>query len=145
MPDGWWSAAYLAAPVTLSTPSRRVCGWPMFDPCRTCAGVCERTSSGMGESSGNSGEGGTRERGQSFGCASSSERERPHYDPPRELDLEGVLAGGFCLNERGLGCATEERRLRSRADENLFRFSRPPRLQGDPAERKPPIRDHTRL
>src|SRR5580704_5999464 len=145
MPDGWWSAAYLAAPVTLSTPSRRVCGWPMFDPCRTCAGVCERTSSGMGENSGNSGERGTRERGQSFGCAGSSERERPHHDPPRELDLESVLAGGFCLSERGFGCATEERHLGSRANENLFRFPRPPWLQGHTAEREARIRNHIRL
>src|SRR5262245_53810903 len=99
MPGGCWSAAYLAVPVTLSTPSRRVIGWPIFEPCRIWAGFCESTISGMGEGSGNSGEGRAGQGGHLLGRAGRGKRERPHHDASCELDLEGIVAGGFCLGE----------------------------------------------
>src|SRR5262252_8860926 len=103
MPGGWWSAAYLAAPVTLSTPSRRVSGCPMLDPCRTWAGVCVSAISTMVDNSRNGSEGGTRQGRHSLG------------------------RGGRC------------------ADQDLFCFPRPPRLHRHAAERKPRIRNRTRL
>src|SRR5262252_4009103 len=145
MPGGWWSAAYLAAPVTLSTPSRRVSGCPMLDPCRTWAGVCVSAISTMVDNSRNGSEGGTRQGRHSLGRAGRSERERPHNDPSRELDLVGIVAGGFCLSKRGLGRAAKERRGGRCADQDLFCFPRPPRLHRHAAERKPRIRNRTRL
>src|SRR5215472_2083984 len=109
------------------------------------AGVCGSAISDMSEDSGKGGEGGTRQRGQWLGRASGGEGERPHHDPPCELDLEGVVARGLCLRERGLGGATKELRVSRCADEHPFRFPRPPRLRGDAAKREPCICDHVRL
>src|SRR5262249_36926714 len=106
----WWSAAYLAAPVTLSTPSRRVSGCPMVDPCRTWAGVCVSAISTMIDNSGNGSEGGTRQRQCSLGRAGRGQRERPPRARAGELVFVGVGAGGFCLSRRRLGSATKERR-----------------------------------
>src|SRR6202044_806019 len=92
MPGGCWSAAYLAAPVTLSTPSRRVNDCPMFAPCRTWAAVCESVISPMGKSSGISGKRRTGQRRQSLGRAGGGEHECPHHDTSCELDLEGIVA-----------------------------------------------------
>src|SRR5215468_847967 len=145
MPGGCWSAAYLAAPVTLSTPSRRVNDCPIFEPCRTRAGVCESMISVMGNNSGNGGNGRTGERRQSLGRAGGSERECPLHDASCKFDLDGVVARGPCFSERDLGGATKDRRLGRRADENSLGFVRPPRLQSDAAEGEPRIRDQVRL
>ena len=65
----------------------------MFEPCRTCAGVRVSAISGMDDVSGNRGERGRGQRGHALGRAGGGERQRPHDDPARELDLEAVVAG----------------------------------------------------
>src|SRR5215470_12457895 len=95
MPGGWLSAAYLAAPVTLSTPSRRVSGWPIFEPWRTCAALCVSAISAMGVSSGSGGKGRTRQRRHALGRTGGGECERPHHDALRQLDLVRVVARGL--------------------------------------------------
>src|SRR5580700_8841127 len=113
MLGGWWSAAYFAAPVTLSTPSRRVSGWPIFEPCRMWAGDCESTISAMGENSRNNSEGRTRQRGHALGRAGGGKHKRPHDDPSRDLDFVRIVTGRLCLAECSLGGAAEYRCFRA--------------------------------
>ena len=90
----------------------------------------------MDDISGNSGEGGCRQRRQALRRAGCGERESPHHDPARELDLETVVAGGFCLGERRLGGAPESRSVGTRAGQNLFCFTGPPWLERHAAQRE---------
>src|ERR1700722_5287512 len=139
MPGGCWSAAYLAAPVTLSTPSGGVGGWPMPEPWRIWAGVCGSAISGMGENSGSERRAGQRRH--FCGRAGGGEREGAHHDAAGELDLEGVVAGWLCVSERGLGRAREDRGVGAGAAQQLLRFARTPGLGGDAAEREPRLDD----
>ena len=102
-----------ACPVTFRTPSRRVSGWPMFEPCRRWAGAWVRLISGVMERSGNGGEGRGRQRRNALGRSRRGERQRAHDDPARELDLEGVVAGRLCVGERRLRGARGRRRRRA--------------------------------
>src|SRR6202035_4388491 len=142
MPGGCWSAAYLAAPVTLSTPSRRVSGWPMFEPWRMWMGVCVSAISGMGESSGARGKGRAGQRRHARGRAGGGKRERTHDDAAGELDLEGVVARRLCVGERGLGRPSKYRCIGAAAAQDLLGLARTPRLGGDAAERDPRLDDH---
>src|ERR1700722_3802728 len=139
MPGGCWSAAYLAAPVTLSMPSRRVIGWPMLEPWRIWAGLSVSAVSGMMSGmSGNSGRFGKRragQRGQAVGRAGDGEGERPHDDAAGERDLEGVVAGGLGVGESGLGGTGECRGVGARAVQELLGLAGTPRLGGDAAKR----------
>src|ERR1700688_1350055 len=92
----------------------------MFEPCRTWAAACVSAISGMGNISRNDGEGGCRQRRHTLGRAGCGQRESPHHDPSRELDLEAVVAGGLRLSERRLGSTTEKRGIRPAAGEDLF-------------------------
>ena len=63
------------------------------------------------------------------------EAQRTRDDPAGELDLEGVVAGGFCIRERNRCRRGECRVLRFRAGERSFRRLGAPRFCGNPAER----------
>src|SRR5271165_1804512 len=91
----------------------------------------------MVKGSGNGGEGRGRKGGKALGRSRHRERERAHDDPFRELDLECVIAGGFCVGERGFGGFAERRLVRVRARERLFGRSRAPWLRRDAAKGKP--------
>src|SRR6478736_1612415 len=72
----------------------------MFEPWRTCAGAWVSAISGMDDISGNGGERGCRQGGHALRRAGCGEGEGAHDDPPRELDLEAVVARGPRLRER---------------------------------------------
>src|ERR1700728_3068196 len=103
MPGGWLSAAYLARPVTFRTPSRRVSGRPMLEPCRSCAGDWLSAISDMSENSGSNGKRGGRKRRHARGSSGRGESQRATDDSAREYDLEGVVAGRFRVLERSFG------------------------------------------
>src|SRR3984957_5359721 len=138
MPGGCWSAAYLAAPVTLSTPSGGVGGWPMPEPWRIWAGVCGSAISGMGENSGSERRAGQRRH--FCGRAGGGEREGAHHDAAGELDLEGVVAGWLCVSERGLGRAREDRGGGAGAAPPVRRRPEPAAAAGPPPSSSPPPR-----
>src|SRR5580658_4996894 len=94
----------------------------------------------MDDISGNS-EGGSRKRWHALRRAGCGERESPHHDAARELDLETVVAGGSCLGERGLGSAPKSRSASTHFGQNLFCFTGPPWLESHTAQREPSLLD----
>src|SRR5882724_11683306 len=141
MPGGWLSAAKRALPVTLRRPSRRVSGWPMFEPCRTCGKASGRTvSSGMTRS-GNGRERGTGKGGEPVGRSGCRFVQRADDDPARHPDLEGVVSRRLGTGERRLSRASEDRFVRARADENFLSGAGPPRPGGHAAEGEPRLCD----
>src|SRR5262249_40139198 len=66
-------------------------------------------------------------------------------DPLRELDLELVDPGGFCIGERRR-CRTPKWRLTGAGlRQDLLRRAGPPRLRGNPAQRQPRLLDYAPL
>ena len=86
---------------------------------------------------GNGGEGRGRKGGKALGRSGRRERERAHDDPFREFDLEGVVAGGPRVGERGFGRLAKRRRVRVGARERLFGRVRAPGFRRDAAESEP--------
>src|SRR6267142_5004847 len=103
IPGGWLSAAYRASPFTFRTPSLRVSGCPIFEPCRTWAGawagvwarVWTGLISGVMQGSANGCERGGRKSCNAQWRSRCGECQGACQDPLRELDLELVVAGGF--------------------------------------------------
>src|SRR5581483_8721238 len=116
-------------------PSRRVSGWPIFEPCRWWAGAGLRRMSGVMQRSGMNRERGSGQSGDALGRAGSSQVERAHQDALRELDLERVVAGRRCGGERSLRGMAEILRGRLAACENSLGVTRAPGLCGNAAER----------
>ena len=85
----------------------------------------------------NGGEGGGRQGGHALRRAGGGERQRAHDDAPRELDLEGVVAGGPGVRERRLGGAPEARGAGAAPARTASAARRAPGLRGDAAEREP--------
>src|SRR5579883_3199738 len=121
----------------------------MFEPWRICAGLSVSAVSGklsdMNGNSGRDGKGRAGQRGKAVGCAGSGKGERPHDDAAGKLDLEGVVAGRFGVDERGLGGAGEGRSVGAGAAQELLGLARPPRLGGDAAEREARLDDHVAI
>src|SRR5271156_1062373 len=141
IPGGWLSAAKRARPVTFKTPSRRVSGWPMFEPCRRCAGAWLSAISDMLQNSGRKGEGGGRKRRHALGSSRRCQHQRPHHDSTRQHDLVSIVAGRFRILERSLGRAAKCGAVRSRASEHSLGRAGPPRLQCNATERDPRLDD----
>ena len=78
--------------------------------CQTCMNAHLRNGS----------EGRGRKSRQALGCSGRGERERAHDDPPGELDLEGIVAGGRGIGERSLGGAAEGGLVRDCACQQLL-------------------------
>src|SRR6266849_9247116 len=137
IPGGWLSAAYRASPLTFRTPSRRVSGCPIFDPCRmwagAWAGVWARLISGVMQGSGNGCERGGRKSRNALWRSRRGECQGAHQDPLRELDLELVVAGGFRVDQRRHRRAVERLGSRTGAFQNFLGCAGPPRFGGDSA------------
>src|SRR5262245_40388838 len=118
-------------------PSRRVIGWPMFEPCRMCSdGWGKAVSSGMAHS-GDGRERRCREGGKTLRRSCRGECERAYDDPARQLDLEFVVARRPGVGECGLRGATEDRLAGACADQDLLGCTGAPRLGRDATEREP--------
>src|SRR5882724_472581 len=141
IPGGWLSAAYRASPLTFRTPSRRVSGCPIFEPCRTCAGFWVRLISGVMQGSGNGCERGGRKSRHALRRSRRGECQGAHQDSLRELDLELVVAGGFRVDQRGHRRAAERLLSRTGAFQNFLRCAGPPRFRGHAAKGEPRIPD----
>src|ERR1700741_3577193 len=113
----------------------------MFEPCRRWVGDCVSAISSMGGNSGNRGQGGSRQRRRASGRAGGGKRKCARNDPPRELDLEGIVPGRSCIRERRRGGVTETPGISTRAAQNLFGRARTPRLLRHAAERDARILD----
>src|ERR1700676_2808048 len=113
----------------------------MFEPCRTWAGAWVRLISGIVKRSGYGCERGGGKRGNALRRSRCGERQRAHDNALRELDLEQIVSGGFCVGERRLRRAAEGGSIRIGAREDPFGRTRPPRLGGNAAEREPRIAD----
>ena len=87
--------------------------------------------------SGNGGEGGGRKGGKALGRARCCKRQGAHDDAFRELDLEGVVAGGSCVGERGFGGAPECCLVRAGARQHVLGRAGPPGLCCDAAKSNP--------
>src|SRR5438094_10606814 len=112
----------------------------MLEPCRKWAGALVRLSSDM-DGSGSRGKGGGRQRRHARGRTGGGKCQRALDDAAREFDLEGVIAGRFCVTERAPGGFPEGVRCSRDVLENVFRGAGAPRLCGDAAERKPRLLD----
>src|SRR6266852_1947389 len=144
IPGGWLSAAYRASPLTFRTPSRRVSGCPIFEPCRTWgawAGVWARLISGVMQGSGNGCERGGRKSRNALWRSRRGEHQGTHQDPLRELDLELVVAGGFGVDQRRHRRAAEDGGIGAGPRQDIFRCAGPPRFGGNSAEGEPRIPD----
>src|SRR5262245_58124580 len=122
-------------------PSRRVSGWPIFEPCRRWAGASVRRISGVMQRSDLYGEWGSRQGGNALRRSGRREAEGAHDDAPRELDLEFVVAGRLRVSERRFGGAPEAFGLRHQPRQQLLSLARPPGLGGDAAERNAGLGD----
>ena len=72
------------------------------------------------------------------GVPASGERQRAHDDAPRQLDLEGVVAGGPRLGERQLPRRGGSRGVWARLPASAASaLARAPGLCGDAAQRDP--------
>src|SRR5260221_9634061 len=113
----------------------------MFEPCRTWGGAWVRLISDIMERFGNGCEWGGRKGGNALRRSNGSERQGSHQDPAREVDLEGVVAGGFRVDKRRLRCALEDGGTRTGARQDLLRGAGSPRFGGNPAQRDPRMPD----
>src|SRR5712691_149611 len=149
IPGGWLSAAYRASPLTFRTPSRRVSGCPIFEPCRTWAGawarvwarVWTRLISGVMQGSGNGCERGGRKSRHALRRSRRGECQGAHQDSLCELDLELVVAGGFRVDQRRHRRAAERLGSRTGAFQNFLGCTGPPRFGGHAAKGEPRIAD----
>src|ERR1700738_3352652 len=125
-------------------PSRRVSGWPIFEPCRRLAGAWMRLMiSGVMKHSGNGRERGSRKRGNALRRSGCRRYQGTHDDPPREFDLEAIVSGRLCVSECCLCRVKEGDGVGMAAGKMLFRRAGSPRLGGDTAERETRIPDDT--
>src|ERR1051326_5650342 len=114
-PGTLYSAAYLAAPMTLARPSTREVAMP-----RIVTGLSPDAFVRLR----------LRRAGRGL-------RERAHDRAARQLDLEIVVAEAARLAQEDLRRARKTLARRRRAGEGLFRRAVAPRLVRHPAERKP--------
>src|ERR1700675_2316077 len=118
----------------------------MFEPWRAWAGAWVRLMiSGVMQCS----RCGYKRRGGKGGNAPrrsrGGERQRAHHDPPREFDLEQIVAGGLCVGERRLGRAAERGGIGTGSGQDLLRRAGAPWVAGTASEGKRRLADFASL